>query len=196
MEKVFMKQVHSTTIAIISEETKLEPRSMVKGYDGLITKRKETALISYGADCCLVAFWDSDTIGICHAGWRGFVSGMFDKMLVHFKKKPMCIVAPFLHSFEILKDDCYDRIQKRFGGEYLEEDEKIIFNFKQAVLDTLQEKTLLVLDDRSTINHSELASWRRDRKKGRGTQNRFAVWKDQQGTPRIKLFLPGEDLVF
>ena len=192
--KVFMKQTHSTKIFVVNDKLILEqPLHIIHGVDGLITMRKNTGLISHGADCALVAFWDKDTIGVCHAGWRGFVNGMFDKMLRYFKKDPHVFIGPFLHSFEIQKDECYFEIRQKLGAQYFQEKSgKIIFNFKGAVENSFNNFKYVHLDNRSTYDHPELASWRRDKKKGDGTQNRLVIWRDSNNEVTTKLFLPGE----
>lgn len=195
--KVFMKQAHSTKIFVVNDKLILEqPLHIIVGVDGLVTTRKNTGLISYGADCALVAFWDKDTIGVCHAGWRGFVNGMFDMMLGYFKKDPHVFIGPFLHSFEIQKDECYFEIKQKLGTQYFkEENGKIIFNFKSAIESAFNNFKYVHLDNRSTCKHQELASSRRDKKKGDGTQNRLVIWRDSSNEVITKLFLPSEKII-
>ncbi len=193
---LFCKQNHSNNVVLVGEDV------IVSGFtqpfentDGMITKRTDIALVSYGADCTVVAFWDHEKIGICHAGWRGFVNGIHEKMLEHFDSNVSIYVGPFLHSFEILKDDCYDKIYKKFGDKYfIENHNEIIFNFKEAVLDHLPQDSLII-DDRSTTEHPELASWRRDKKSGNGTQNRLVVWRGRDNHVNRRLFYPGEKII-
>jgi copper oxidase (laccase) domain-containing protein len=104
----------------------------VQNADGLITEKKNIALGAYGADCCIIAFWDEKNIGICHAGWRGFLNGILEQMLKHFEtEKVACHIGPFLHSFEIQRDSCYESIVQKYGNKYFEYTSgKIIFHFK------------------------------------------------------------------
>ncbi len=162
-------------------------------YDGFITYEKELALSFYGADCALIAFWDSKKIGICHCGWRGLVFDIINRMSLHFtKNETQCFISPFLHSFEITKDQCYELIMKKFGKRYFSyEGEKIIFNFKNALLDALTGFEYSI-DDRSTYDHKELGSWRRDGLRGNGTQNHLVIMMDEEGEPYFGFFKPKE----
>lgn len=160
--------------------------------DGMITKERNLGLVAYGADCATIAFWDNEKIGICHAGWRGLVNGIVDGMISNFQNGN-CHIGPFLHNFEIQKDNCYEKIRSRFGGLYLIEDKgSIIFNFRKAIIDSVS-SIPFVLDDRSTIDHLKLGSWRRDKRAGEGTQNRLVVFRTETGA-QTKLLYPGESI--
>jgi len=192
-----MKQIHSTTI--VRMDTNIASGSdiqWIENADGLVTEKKNVILGAYGADCCIVAFWDVKKMGICHAGWRGFLDGMFEQMLNHFEKETvMCHIGPFLHSFEIQQDDCYDRIVQKYGEKYFEHTSgRIFFHFKKAVLNELQNVPFSI-DDRSTSEHCPpLASWRMGHNKGNGTQNRLAIWRDEEQKVHHQLFLPGQKI--
>ena len=199
MKKIFMKQIHSSDIAIMdaSNITNGNELQIVQNVDGLVTKLNNTALAVYGADCCMIAFWDHQTIGVCHAGWRGLVTGVIENMLNHFDREQLvCHIAPFYHSFEIKKDDCYQKVLEKFGNHYFECDvEKIIFHFKRAIL-SLFEKVYVSIDNRSTFHHyPTLASWRASNLKGNGTQNRLVVWRNDHGQVFHKLFPPAEKII-
>ncbi len=197
IEKVFMRQTHGTTISFIEKEMTLHrPLHVIENVDGLITERKNVALIAHGADCLMLALWDNKKIGICHAGWRGFTDGMLEQMLSHFSAHPHAFAGPFHHLFEIQKDECYERIKKKCGELFFEEREnKFFFNFKEAIESTLKKKTILIGIEESTFENPQFASWRRDKKKGNGTQNRLAVWRDIHGDVSTQLFLPSEQII-
>lgn len=186
MDCIIQKQCHSSIINRVTKETL--PWALA---DGMITTEKNLALIVYGADCSIMVFWDDEKIGACHAGWRGLTSGIIDSMVKQFPQGK-CYVGPMIHTFEIQKDECYKNISAIYGEKYFYDDESnIIFNFKKAVLNRI--KTLSkVIDDRNTMTHVELASWRRDKRRGDGTQNRLTIWRSSDNEVHIKLFYPGE----
>lgn len=187
MDFIIQKQIHSNIVNKVAKDTP----SWDFG-DGMITNEKDLGLVAYGADCAIIAFLDNEKIGICHAGWRGLVSGIVDNMVSHFPNGN-CHIAPFLHQFEIQKDDCYEKIQSRFGDRYLDEAQgKVIFHFKKAIVDSVSQIPL-ALDDRSTIDNSDLGSWRRDKKTGDGTQNRLVIYRTETGI-QTKLFYPKESV--
>lgn len=189
MELVIQKQCHGSTINIVDFDT-----PSWKVGDGMITTEKDLGLIVYGSDCSIVAFWDYEKIGVCHAGWRGLVDGIIDEMVKNFQDGS-CHVGPLLNSFEIQKDECFDKILSKYGDKYFNYfDDKIFFDFKSAVVDTVKSIPYSI-DGRDTSGYKELASWRRDKVKGDGTQNRLVVWRDSKDNlVKYRFFLPGEKI--
>ncbi len=190
MKKIIAKQTHSSIVQKVDRHTHSWGQ-----YDGMITDDLSVALVAYGADCALIAFWDDKKIGICHAGWKGFVEGIIENILNNFTIEVRCHIAPFLHEFEIKRDTCYELIREKFGDRYFRyENTKIIFEFRRAIVHSL-ESIPYTIDDRSTIDHPTLASFRRDKKKGNGTQNRLVVWRDYKNNVHTSLFYPKEEIV-
>jgi copper oxidase (laccase) domain-containing protein len=189
MKRIIQKQCHSQTINFVDFNTPL----WVLG-DGMITTEKDLGLIVYGSDCSIITFWDDYKIGACHAGWRGLVEGIIDEMVKNFQGGK-CHIGPLLDSFEIQKDECFDKILSKYGDKYFKNfDNKIFFNFKDAVIDTIK-SIPYSLDGRNTFEHQELSSWRRDKRRGDGTQNRLVIWRDSKDNmPRHRLFLHGESI--
>jgi hypothetical protein len=138
--------------------------------DALITENRAVSLGIRTADCAPICFSDGKTIGIAHVGWRGLCLGLIEKMLSHFDTATLSVyVAPFLHSFEIQKDFCYDQITQKFGEQYIEQQsDKLIFNFKNAIGSLLPPQT--VYDARNTEMDRSFPSYRRDR-----TDKRFVT---------------------
>lgn len=73
---VFVKQVHSATVATVSEPFADNPPEA----DGLVTATPGLALAIRTADCAPVLFADraAGVIGAAHAGWRGAVGGVLE----------------------------------------------------------------------------------------------------------------------
>ena len=188
MHFVIQKQNHTNDINIVGKGT-----SPWMVGDGMVCYERNVALIVYGADCAILSFSNHQRIGACHAGWKGYSNGIIKKMNNLFVGGDV-FVGPFLHRFEVQKDDCYRQIENYCGDRYFsKEDGKIIFDFKSAVLAELKE-TNLILDPRSTFEDPKLGSFRRDGKRGDGTQNRVVVWRNEVGEVFSKVFLPSQDI--
>ena len=185
-----MKQVHGSEIADLDGMVITADRHVVPGVDGLVTTRRDLVLAAYGADCGMLAFWDGRLTGICHAGWRGLVDGLVEKMASRFDPQVRCHVGPVLHSFEIKKDECYERIVSRFGGRHLSLDgERIIFDFRGALSESLS-GVPHDFDPRSTQDDVTLASSRIRPRPKPMPHNRLAIWYDNAGIVRTRVFEP------
>ena len=66
--------------------------------DGLVTNEKNVALVTHGADCCILAFYDPkrQVIAASHAGWRGTVAEIAKETLIKMKKEYGCSVEDIL----------------------------------------------------------------------------------------------------
>ena len=149
------KQVHGDEIVFVenSEEN-------IDSCDGLITENKNLSLGVKTADCAPICFSDGNKIGVVHAGWRGLCLSLVEKMLGHFDKEEVEIfVGPHLYSFEIKKDDCYDKLSKKFGEKFFHTyNGKIIFNFRAAITSILPIEAKF--DSRNTETELSLPSFR------------------------------------
>lgn len=137
--------------------------------DGLFTKNKELKIGVRTRDCAPVCMSDGEKIGVVHIGWRGLVNGIYDNISQYFNKERLTIyVAPFLNNFEIKKDFCFYDIKEKFREKYFEiKDDKIIFNFKDALASILPSDT--IWDSRNTFSDLSLPSNRR------GDKNNFVT---------------------
>ncbi|MFA7252883.1 MAG: laccase domain-containing protein [Candidatus Paceibacterota bacterium] len=158
-------QVHGNKIVTIESGNE-----DIKECDGFITKNPHFKLGIRTADCAAICFNDGERIGIAHVGWRGLCAGMIENMFLHFNKdKTQIHVSPFLHSFRIQKDFCYDEIVKKFGEKFFKIiDNEIMFDFKQAIMSLLPATT--VFDKRDTETDLSLPSYRRN-----GTKERIVT---------------------
>lgn len=86
------EQVHGTKIKIIDHEDTgkgtTSHAEAVKGIDGFITNKKGILCTAFFADCVPLYFYDpvTDLIGLAHAGWKGTVNRMAQKMVEQFKE--------------------------------------------------------------------------------------------------------------
>src|SRR3989344_2210364 len=135
--------------------------------DALITKKHDISLGIRTADCAPMCFCDGEIMGIAHIGWRGLCLGLIEKMLTQFDISNLSVyVAPFLHTFEIQKDFCYEQITQKFGEQFVKsQSSKIIFCFKDVIASLLQPQTRY--DTRDTGTDLSFPSYRRDKTKDR-----------------------------
>lgn len=72
---VFSNQVHSNKVIVVNEKDRgkgIVKESDIIGYDGLVTNKRDVALITFYADCVPVFFFDpiKVVIALAHSGWR------------------------------------------------------------------------------------------------------------------------------
>ena len=158
---VLTQQTHSANIRIVqSGDENLE------NYDALITDKRNLTLGIKTADCAPICFSDKERIGIAHIGWRGLCLGLIEKVLTNFNTEDLQMyVGPFLNSFEVQRDFCYDQLKQKFGNKFFhEESNKLIFDFKKTIDSLLLRQT--VYDSRDTRTDFSFPSYRREKKKG------------------------------
>lgn len=155
-------QVHgSNFVEIITGEENLD------NCDALIASSKKFKLGIKTADCASVCIGDGQKIGIIHIGWRGLCDGLYEKVSSLFNNDNLEVyVGPFLHSFQIQKDYCYDAIIKKFGDKFIQNSpDGMSFDFQGAVKSILPKSA--VFDERNTKDDLTLPSNRRNKTKER-----------------------------
>lgn len=156
-EIVILDLEQKDTVAVL-----VTGKESVENCDAAVTENTDITIAMRTRDCAPVCLCDGTRIGLSHIGWQGFSLSLLEKTLEYFDAENLKVyVGPFLHDFEIRKDSCYDRLlAKKEGGveKYIEEGEKIIFHFKDALKDILPEDT--VFDTRNTGVDETLPSYR------------------------------------
>jgi len=92
---VFSNQIHDNKIKIINECDRgkgIKIESDIIGFDGLITNRKNVAIVTFYADCVPVYFFDpvKEVIAISHSGWRGTVKEIAKETILKMKSEFGC----------------------------------------------------------------------------------------------------------
>lgn len=98
---VFSNQVHGTNIKIVEEKNRdIEYITELNqdGVDGLLTNRKGITLCTFYADCVPLYFLDvkKKVIGLAHAGWRGTVERIGEKILDRMHESFGCAMSDIL----------------------------------------------------------------------------------------------------
>ncbi len=124
------KQIHETVVRNVTKQNRgvgiYKPVDM-PSVDALVTNDKEVTLVTYYADCTPVFFVDpvKEAIGLAHAGWRGTVGGIsekvVEKMTADFSTDPadlICAIGPVIGKccYEV-SGDCADEFIKLFGAD-------------------------------------------------------------------------------
>ena len=136
--------------------------------DALITENRAVSLGIKTADCAPICFSDGIKIGIAHVGWPGLCFGLIEKMLSRFDTAALSVhVGPFLHSFEIKKDFCYEKLSQKFLKYIEQRPDRLVFHFKDAIRSLLPPGA--IFDSRNTRKDTSLPSYRRDKTKERFT---------------------------
>ena len=80
-----LNQIHSCKVFIINNKNK---HSDFLHADGLVTNLTGIGLSILGADCAPILFFDdkSETIGACHAGWRGAIDNIVESTIINMEK--------------------------------------------------------------------------------------------------------------
>lgn len=113
------EQVHGDKIVTMNKKNK---GKAVKGADGLVTKEKGVVLGVTTADCLPILFFEDgkEIIGIIHAGWKGSLKRISEKMIRKIKNlggsagRLRVIIGPHIQKC------CYD-IDKRRGNKFRKE---------------------------------------------------------------------------
>lgn len=124
------KQIHETIVRNVTRQNRgvgiYKPVDM-PSVDALVTNDKEVTLVTYYADCTPVFFVDParEAIGLAHAGWRGTVGKIsekvVEKMTADFGTDPadlICAIGPVIGKccYEV-SGDCADEFIKLFGAD-------------------------------------------------------------------------------
>ena len=102
-------QTHTDNVKLVRKIEKLEDT------DGIITNKKEIALITTSADCISFLLYDpvKKAIGSIHSGWKGTLKGIIvkaiEKMKNEYKSNPediICCICPSIRQccFEVDED--------------------------------------------------------------------------------------------
>jgi YfiH family protein len=105
------KQIHGNSVKTVQRNNlnNIEPEC-----DGLVYSTLENVnkiiLTMRSADCPIIAAWDSanDTIGLCHAGWKGIVRDMVPSFLNTFISAGGNMAHTFVYISPHIHACCYE----------------------------------------------------------------------------------------
>lgn len=127
---VISKQVHETHIAKVTKAHRgngLTRPNEWESVDGIYTNCKDVTLVTHYADCVPLFFYAPEygMIGMAHAGWRGTVQKIGEKMLETWYKEE-----------GIPKDKVQVAIGPSIGACHFEVGDEVVKAFKEAFEET------------------------------------------------------------
>lgn len=164
---VLSKQVHQDEIADVTSDMRgngLFSPNRFTGADGLVTRERGVALVTFFADCVPVLLYDpkSRVIASIHSGWRGTVLRIalrgVKKMAADYGCKPENILACIGPS---IGPCCYEvgvEVASSFAHAFLAKKEKLIQKREEKIyLDLWQANNILLLEAGIKANHITIA---------------------------------------
>ncbi len=162
----FLNQVHSGKV--------IEVVNSVNGEEGdaLFTFEKGIMLSVFTADCVPVYIYGENFVGIIHAGWRGFVNGIFENFFNTIKGTGLKTNSLKAIVGVSICGDCYEvgeDVAIHFSRSFLRKksDGKFLLDLKAASVDRLIENGLkmenIQISPYCTKHHSYFHSYRRDK---------------------------------
>lgn len=180
------EQIHESKVQIISKDSGYKDCKffkMVPGCDGLITEKKDFALMTFFADCTPVLFFDKNqkVIGAIHSGWRSTAENIVSEVINLVKRDGqdtflrdlIFVIGPYIdqENFEV-KQDAIDKFKER-GTErfldYYKKNNSYYIDLGKTVINQLVSSGVpennIYSSGLSTFNNPELFfSFRRDGK--------------------------------
>ena len=192
-------QDHNTFVRVVTSENKgvgiYKPKDMAS-VDALITNEKGVTLVTYYADCTPLFFVDTakKVIGLAHAGWRGTVGRIgekvVDKMTEMYGSNPADIVAtigpaisvccyevdkPCADNFLSLSDlDSGKFVFPKENGKYMID---LLETNRQILVNAGVKNENITISDLCTNCNSDLLWSHRATKGHRGTMSAFICIK-------------------
>jgi len=176
---VLAQQVHGNKIQVVGTKNKGQT---INGVDGLITKELGLTLGIRTADCLPVLFYEpvARIIGACHAGWKGILAKlpqkMVDSLIIKGALPENILVAVGPHvcrkCYEIKKDQAQN-FEKEFGqlsGMLVKKNGKIYLDLLIPVIFQLTSsgvlrKNILLSDECTSCQNDKYFSYRKDNDK-------------------------------
>ena len=187
---VASSQDHHTFVRVCTSAEKgigIYREKDIPSVDGLVTIKPGVTLCTYYADCTPLFFVDTVThaIGLAHAGWRGTVGRIAEKVIKtmqeSFGTKPadlVCAVGPNIgvccyeidepcaKEFEALGLDSANYLFPKGGGKYMAD---MLECNRQILISCGVRPENIVISDICTQHHSDLLWSHRATKGDRGT---------------------------
>ena len=192
-------QDHNTFVRVVTAENRgvgiYKPKD-IESVDALITNEKGVTLVTYYADCTPLFFVDivNKAIGLAHAGWRGTVGRIGEKvvkkMTEMFGTNPADIIAaigpaisvccyevdkPCADNFLALSDlDSSKFVFQKENGKYMID---LLETNRQILLNSGVKNENITISDLCTNCNSDLLWSHRATKGHRGTMSAFMCIK-------------------
>jgi YfiH family protein len=148
----FPFQVHGTAV----QEIQAPDQDLTDPCDGLITNISGVVLGVQTADCAPVIFWapKENWVGICHAGWKGALAGILQKMVRCLENKGVtelqALIGPTIRPVHYpVGQDVYEIFLNQAPSNkafFLMKDAEIFFDLPGYIKKVLQNQKIQVWD--------------------------------------------------
>lgn len=120
---VLSKQVHDSKIKTVDEEDRgkgIFKESDIFGYDGLMTNKRNVALVTFYADCVPLLFFDPEkkVIAESHSGWRGTLKEIAKETVIAMHKEYGCRVEDIITAIGPSIGECCFEVGKEVYEEF------------------------------------------------------------------------------
>ena len=140
--------------------------------DGLITTKKNLALVVKTADCMPVIIADEKKVGIVHIGWKGLENKIFHKTILNFNLSKLKVsIGPHAQKccYEV-KDD----LKLKFSKYCTNDGNKIYLDLSMEIKEFCTKNNIdIEISKICTIENKKYNSYRRNKTKNR---QRSLVW--------------------
>lgn len=183
---IFMNQVHGDSVKYLRNDLK----EIVKATDGILTKNDKFILCVTTADCAPLVFFSPSKkiIGVAHAGYKGILKGIVEKMILKFTTLDVRLSDIFVGIGPCIGDCCYnvsiERIKLfdnrfKFKNKYSKRKGQYYLNLRKIIISVLvsngiQRKNIEVLPYCTKCNMQYFYSYRGDSKETFGEFVTFA----------------------
>lgn len=150
------EQIHGSRIAVVDKNNSgcgyFAHSNALSGFDGMITKEKNTPLFAFFADCVPIILFDNKncTAGIAHAGWRGTIekiaAEIVDKAVKEFSSKLADINIIIGPSISMKNYEVDKKLAELFLHEFDNSDNFIIKSGNSYYLDLKKANRQILLD--------------------------------------------------
>ncbi len=141
-------QEHVEKITVVSKDSQKNPKA-----DGLVAFEDNLLLTIKTADCFPLFFWNKNTVGIIHCGWRSLRKGIIKNLFKYIKtKSTQFFIGPGI------RDCCYivgKEFQSFFKDFIDKRNRNLYLNLPKFIISELREKNI----DSKNITDSKLCTF-------------------------------------
>lgn len=120
---VLSKQVHDSKIKSVDEEDRgkgIFKENDLHGYDGLMTDKRNVALVTFYADCVPLLFFDPEkkVIAESHSGWRGTLKEIAKETIIAMNREYGCNAENIIAAIGPSIGECCFEVGKEVYDEF------------------------------------------------------------------------------
>lgn len=120
------EQVHGSNIYVVQAADRgkghYSREEAIQDADALVTNEPDTMLVSFYADCVPLYFWDQSqgVIGLAHAGWKGTLTRIAEKMVEQMVSTYQCQSADIRAAIGPAIGACCYEVDKNVAERFID----------------------------------------------------------------------------